>query len=255
LENKPKVLVWDLETGFNKAAIFSIFNKYLPFSAITQERYIICGTLKELGKDSIYCISLLEDMDRFEEDPSDDKYVVTVLHKELSKADALIAHYGDAYDIKFFNTRAVYHGLPPLHNVVTIDTKKVAKEKFLFNSNRLDYLGKFLGCGSKIKTGEQLWHDCLNGSVEAVQKMLDYNIQDVLLLECVYNKLAPYVTSRINFNIFDRASCPSCGSKDIVRKGFVYTRVNRYQGYKCKGCGHRFRSGRAEKDFSSAALR
>lgn len=254
-KSKPLIYVWDLETSFNKAAIFSIFNKFLPFSAITQERYIICGSYKKLDSPSVYSVSQLQDMERFKRDPSDDYFVVKELHKALSKADALIAHHGDAYDIKFFNTRAMYNGLPPLHNIITIDTRKIAKNKFYFNSNKLDYLGKFLGCGMKIKTGEQLWHDCLNGDVKAVERMVEYNVEDVLLLERIYKKLAPYAPAKMNFNIFNRDSCPSCGSINIVKKGFEYTRVNKYQGYGCKSCGHRFRSGRAERDYDTAALR
>jgi hypothetical protein len=253
--NKPKILVWDLETGFNKAAIFSLFSKWTPPSNILQERYIICGGYKELDSDKTHCISVIDDITRFGNDPADDKYVVEKLHAVLSSADVLIAHYGDSYDIKYFNTRALFHGLPPLPNVITIDTLKIAKNKFMFNSKKLDYLGQFLGCGKKIETNNQLWHDCLNGDVGAVQKMNEYNIQDVDLLEEVYKKLAPYAPAKMNYNIFNRDACPSCGSININKKGFVFTRVNKYQGYLCKSCGHRFRSGAIIKEHTSPALR
>lgn len=251
----PKILIWDLETGVNVARIFSLFPKYIPHTALQSERYIICGAFKELGGDETSCISLIDDIERFIKDPTDDYYVVAMLHGELSKADALIAHYGDKFDVKYFNTRCVYHGFNPLPNIIQIDTYKIAKSKFLFNSNKLDYLGQFLGLGNKIKTTEQLWTDCLAGKVSAVQEMVEYNIEDVDLLERVYNKLAPFVPARMNHNLFtDNQNCPLCGSFQIIKKGFVYTRVNKYQGYLCKSCGHRFRGGAAEKKEQKGAV-
>ena len=35
-------------------------------------------------------------------------------------------------------------------------------------------------------------------------------------------------------------TCPSCGSTDLQKKGFVYTRGDKRQGYRCKSCERRF---------------
>jgi len=254
-KDKIRILLWDLETGYNLATIFSLFSKYTPPSSILQERYIICGTVKELGSSEVKTFSVIDEIERFVKDPSDDEYVVKALHEELSTADVIIAHYGDSFDLKFFNTRAVYHGLTPLPNIITIDTCKIAKSKFLFNSNKLDYLAKFLGVGRKIETNEKLWHGCLIGDVSSVQKMIKYNIQDVEILEGVYVRVAPFAPAKMNYNILNRDACPSCGKIDIVKKGFAYTRVGKYQAYLCKSCGHRFRSGTAIKEQTIPALR
>jgi hypothetical protein len=251
----PKILFWDIETGFNKTAIFGLGKRWVPHTAVLQERYIICAAFKWLGKDETFAVSLLDDLDKFVADPTDDYLTVTRMHSVLSEADAIVAHYGDNFDIKFFNTRALAHGLDPICNVIQIDTCKMAKAKFMFNSNKLDYLGSFLGLGKKIKTDEQLWHDCLMGKPSAVEEMVAYNIEDVNLLERVYLKLRPFLPARMNFNIFDRDACPKCGHTHVQKRGFQYTLVCKYQRYKCMGCGGWFRGGKAIKEWDTPALR
>ena len=239
--SKPAVLFYDLETGFNLATIFSLHHpeKYIPYKAIRKERYIICGSWKWQGQKRVNAVSVLDDPSRFDISPTDDYEVVAKLHSILSTADAIVAHYGDNFDIKFFNTRALYHGFSPIPSVIQIDTCKMAKQKFLFNSNALDYLGQFLGIGKKITTHFQLWLDCFNGKKKAIRGMVKYNKQDVILLEEVYNALAPYCDSKLNNNLFtNNRVCPSCGSSSLTRQGFKYTRVAVKQQVQCKDCGH-----------------
>lgn len=257
----PNILLWDLETGYNVATIFSLFTRsgMLPYQAIQQERYIICGSFKTLGKGKTRAVSLLGDRDRFNEDPTDDEFVVRSLHESLSEADALVAHYGDNFDIKFFNSRAIYHGLDPLPEIPQIDTYKIAKNKFLFNSNKLDYLGQFLGVGEKIKTDEGLWAACFQGKVSAVRDMVTYNIQDVDLLERVYQKLAPYAQQaqrKINMNHYygDNNVCPTCGSGDLHRRGYRYTRVSKFARFQCQECGS-WSSAPIRKDETLGVIR
>jgi hypothetical protein len=246
--NDPKILLWDLETGYNVATIFSLFNRSgrLPYQSIQQERYIICGAYKTLGAEKVNAISLLGDRERFAEDPTDDYYVVTELYKVLEGADALVAHYGDKFDMKYFNARAIYHGLSPLPDIPTIDTYKIANAKFLFNSNKLDYLGQFLGVGRKIETTEKLWAKCFQGNRKAVQDMVTYNKQDVELLEDVYRKLAPWAQNsqrKLNMNHFygdgETMTCPRCGGHHLHRRGYYYTTVKKFARFQCQNpsCG------------------
>lgn len=248
-----KIIMWDIETGFNVATIFSLFQRggMLPTDSILQERYIICAAWKEFGAKKVESVSVLDNPKRFKKSVVDDYHVVKTLHKVLSEADAIVAHYGDAFDIKYFNTRCVFHGLEPVHDLIQIDTYKIAKGKFLFNSNRLDYLGKMLGVGQKIKTNSELWLKCLNGSKTAIKEMLKYNKQDVNLLEKVYIKLAPYVPAKLNRNILDNNACPLCGSTNLEERGKRYTRTRQYQRYHCLDCGHWSQSCRSDEDIKA----
>lgn len=239
--NKPNVLIWDIETGFNVAGIFELFPRNgIYYKNIINEKYIISAAFKKLGEGKVWAYSLLDDPERFKKDPTDDYVVVKAIHETLSQADAVVAHYGDKYDIKFVNTRSIYHGFGPLPPVIQIDTYKIAKAKFLFNSNRLNYIGNYLGLGSKISTNQALWMDCLRGIKRAVTDMVTYNKQDVLLLEKVYQKLAPYVPAKLNRLLFNEGDecCPLCGSENLKPRGWSYTRTRTYRRFKCGDCSH-----------------
>jgi len=244
---KPRIILWDIETTHNLVATFRLFGEdYIPPQNIIQERYIVCAAWKELGESKVHTVATTDDAARYKADPHDDYHVVKTLHDMLSEADVLVHHNGDAYDIKFFRGRAIVHGLPPLPPIKMVDTKKVAKTHFLFNSNRLDYLGKFLGLGRKASTTPGLWLEVLKGNKKAVKEMVVYNIQDVLLLENVFKQLQPYVTN-INQHLFtDGTGCPRCGSKHVQSRGVHRAESRAYQRFQCQGCGGWFKHAKAE---------
>ena len=234
-----KVIIWDIETCFNIAAIFGLFEDRTSPSNILKERYVICVAWKELNEKKTHAVSVLDDMPRFLKDPNDDYYVVKRIHEVLSGADAIVAHYGDAFDIKMFNSRVIYHKLPPLPNLIQIDTYKLAKSKFKFNSNKLDYLGTYLGVGKKMSTTPGLWMKCLQGNQSAIKEMVKYNKQDVDLLEDVYKILAPYTPNKINRALISNTHvCPLCESSNLHKRGFTYTKTATWQRYNCTDCGH-----------------
>ena len=252
---EPKILLWDIETGYNLVTVFGLFgNKYIPHYALQQERYMICGSWKLLGKDKVHSVSLLNDKDRFKNDPADDYCVTKVLHELLSEVDAVVAHNGDNFDMKFFNSRAIFHGLPPVPPVHQIDTLKIAKRFFRFNSNRLDYIGRYLGMSGKLDTNPDLWLRCMKGEAKAVKEMVQYNKQDVLLLENVYKRLAPYDDKGVNFNLFvdeDDPVCPKCGSHKLTKRGTRKLATRIYRRYQCSSCGGWSRSVACNREDSA----
>ena len=258
MKKSLKIYAWDIETGYNQANIFQLINKHrpIPHSAIQSERYIICAVFKDIESGRFKTVSQIQDKKRFKKDPTDDEYVVREIHQILSESDGAIAHYGDNFDMKFFNTRAIYHGLPPISQVIQIDTYKIARNKFMFNSNSLDYIGKYFGFGGKINVSQQLWEDCINGKQRAVRDMVTYCKQDVDLLEKVYHRLAPYVPAKVNMNTaHDVDCCPLCASENFKKDGKVTLRTGRYQAYRCNDCGHFFRDGSIIKNDRAPLLR
>lgn len=237
----PKILVWDIETSHTLAAIFSLFKDNTRHSDIIQEWYIICAAWKWLGDKDTQSVSVLDDPKRFAKNPNDDYHVVKVLHDILSQADAIVHHYGDNFDIKKLNTRLIHYGFDPLPPIVQIDTYKICKSKFKFMSNRLDYVGHYLGVGGKMDTTPGLWLECLRGVKRAVRDMVAYNKQDVELLEKVYVKLAPFAPTKLNMNHFygddEDPVCRLCASSHLQKRGFRYSTVSKFQRYQCQECG------------------
>jgi len=238
--NHPKILIWDIETSHTLAAIFGLFQPSTPHHNILQEWYIICAAWKWLGTKQTKAISVADFPEEFKKDPNNDYYVIKHIREVISGADAIVHHYGDNFDIKKFNTRLIYHGLEPLPPIIQIDTYKIAKKAFKFMSNRLDYIGKYLGLGGKLETSPGLWLRCLQGIKSAVKEMVGYNKQDVDLLEKVYIRLAPFVPAHLNLNHFYGTNfekvCPRCGGSHLQSRGFRLTKVSKFRRFQCQEC-------------------
>lgn len=245
---EPRIVLYDLETSLQTVAVFQLKNQdWINPENIITERYIISASWKDLGESRVHAVSVLDDPKRYAADPHDDFHVVNELHRLLSSADVVVAHNGDQFDQKYVNTRILYHGLPPLPPITSIDTCKVAKQRFLFNANRLDYLGAYLKVGRKKPTTSGLWLKVLNGSKSAIREMVEYNKQDVLLLERVFLKLRPYIQNHVNRELFGKTGCPRCGSNHVQSRG-VHRAISRvYQRFQCQKCGGWFRSVKNDK--------
>lgn len=253
---EPRILLYDLETSLQTVAVFQLAgNDYIQPQNIIQERHIICAAWQWLGEKTVHTVSLLDDPERYAADPHDDRYVVETLHTLMSEADVLIAHYGDSFDNKYVKTRILYHQLDPLPPIQTIDTKKVAKQHFYFNSNKLDYIGQYLGVGRKLAHGPGLWLDILKGgknAIAAIQKMVVYNVGDVELLRNVFLKLRPFISTHINRELFGDTGCPRCGSKKVQSRGTYYALTRTYRRWQCiGGCKGWFKTLRADKESAS----
>lgn len=185
-KNKPKKrLFFDLEVSPNIVFTWSVGRDIsLTPDSIIQERAIICVCYKWEGQNKVHSIEWKK---------GDDRDLVSRFSKIIDSADEIITQNGDAFDVKWLRTRCIYHQVPVSPKFNSIDTLKMARASFKFNSNKLDYMGGFLKVGKKIKTEFNLWRDItLNNSKKAMSKMVSYCKQDVDLLEDVYNKLQKY---------------------------------------------------------------
>lgn len=245
---EPRIVLYDIETSHNVIAKFDLREEFTNPANIIQERYIICAAWKTLGATHTQATSGLDNPARFAKHPHDDKHVVKTLHAALRQADAIIAHNGDKFDLRWLQGRMLFHGLPPLPPIKSIDTLKMARRTFYLNSNRLDYLGKYLGLGGKTTTPGGLWMDVLRGQKKAVRTMVEYNKRDVELLEQVYLKILPYTTTALNLQLFaETGGCPHCGSDHYVACGYRQTLTQVYRRFVCRDCRKWFVSRKAEK--------
>jgi DNA polymerase elongation subunit (family B) len=228
----PKVLLFDIETMSNKAYVWGKYEQ--DVIAYIEEGYMLSWSAKWLGGKQI--TKGLCSYPNYKPGP-DDRKLVEDLHKLISEADIVIAHNGDRFDVKKMNTRFIFHGLTPPEPYKTVDTLKVAKRHFAFNSNKLDDLGDFLKVGRKVKhPGFELWLGCERGDQKSWDLMLKYNKQDVILLEQVYLKLRPWIRGHENV-ARDEVSCPKCNSKKLQSRGTGWSSGIEYQRYQCSDCG------------------
>ena len=124
----------------------------------------------------------------------------------------------------------------------TIDTLKISRNKFRFNSNRLNYIAQYLGIGQKIKTEFNLWKDIvLRKDKTAMDKMVKYCKKDVQLLEKVHKFLNNHTLAKTHYGVaygHDRGTCPECGSDElqIRSRRITSTGLKKIQ-YQCQTCG------------------
>ena len=234
---EPKILLFDIETAPNLGYVWGKWEQDVV--SFKEHWYMLSFAYKWLGEKQTHVVSL-PDFKLYKKDKANDRELVNKLWELFNEADVLIAHNGDEFDVKKVNSRFIQHGMVPPKPFQTIDTKKVAKRYFKFDSNNLDDLGQYLGLGRKLQTGGfDLWLGCISGDKESWKRMCNYNKQDVVLLEQVYLKLRPWMTNHPNMNLLtgEAHTCPNCGCLKVSKQGFKRSRTGIRQQYKCGDCG------------------
>lgn len=251
--------MYDLEVSPNFGAVWRLWKQNVPVNMIERDWFIMSYAAKWLGSDKVMYKDLRDLA------PTDyetgDLVLLKHLHSLLGQADIVVAHNGKRFDNKMLNARFIINGLPPLHNYKVVDTLLVSRSQFGFPSHSLEYLStrllpeEFQKRKSAKYPGYALWKECLQGNLEAWQEMEDYNRQDVVALEALYLKLRPWVIGHPNVGNLtetepDKETCPKCGSTDLHKRGTYHTQTQRYQRYRCNGCGgwSRGRFTQANKD-------
>ena len=235
--DKQKILFIDIETAPHLSYVWEKWETNVI--AFKEYGYLLCYAYKWLGDKKVTAVGGSK---------MSTKKLVESLYKLFNEAEIIVAHNGDSFDIKMANQYFIKEGFSPPHQYKTVDTKKLAKSKFRFVSNKLDDLGDYLGLGRKINTGGfELWQGCMNGNQKAWKKMLEYNRQDVALLEKVYNKLVPWCKHPIVHVL--GSGCRVCGGKSLQQRGWMYqdSGKSKRKKFSCNSCG-RWSLGELQKN-------
>tara|TARA_R110002126_G_scaffold26526_1_gene89534 strand:- start:991 stop:1755 length:765 start_codon:yes stop_codon:yes gene_type:complete len=208
-----KRLFYDIETSFNVSVCWRAgYNLTINPGDIIHERAIICICYKWESEQDVQFLTW--------DKKQSDKAMIKAFLKVMAQADEIVAHNGDRFDLKWIRTRALLHGVDVMPSPKTIDTLKWAKRYFNFNSNKLDYIAKYLGVGQKMDTGGlDLWKDIVfKKDQQAMDKMVDYCKMDVTVLEAVFNKLNSYTTPSTHYAVMDgdeKYCCPECTNYNV----------------------------------------
>lgn len=225
----------DIETSPNIGFFWSAgHDQRVPAENIIKERAIICIAWKWQGEDKVHTVA-------WNQRQSDKKLLVEFI-AALAEADEVVAHNGTRFDLPWQRARAVFHNLRGFPDVKLVDTLRIAWTKFRFNDNRLDYLAKFLGLGAKISTGFNLWRTVvLDNDRAALKRMVEYCAHDVVLLERVYERLAPYDKPKSHVGVLGGKPvwvCPRDGSTNVRKNKTRTTPSGALQHImRCNDCG------------------
>jgi len=235
MTTKRKRLYFDIETAPNIGFFWqSGFKLNIGPQNIIKERAIICICYKWEEDKETHALSW--------DSKQCDKKMLSDFIKVLNTADEIVGHNGDKFDLAWVRTRCLYHKLDMFPTYTSIDTLKVARSKFKFNSNKLNYIATFLGIGQKIKTDYDLWKDIvLKKDAKAMDKMIKYCKMDVVLLEKVHKALSNHIPAKTHYGVIFggyKGSCPECGSDDIIKKDRRILASGTIKIiYRCKTCG------------------
>ena len=237
-----KVLFWDIENTPNTVATFGIGHKVsIGHNQVLEHSKIICISYKDPGWKKAKVL-------KWDVRKKCDKAMLKQFVKIANKYEILIAHNGDAFDLKVFKGRLYANKIKPLTNVLTLDTLKLSRKNFRIPSHRLDYHSKLNGHSGKDSMCFEDWlhitYEPHNSKkyIDAMNKMVKYNIKDTDILEGVFFDMLPYCdTLPIHLGLLisgNKEGCPKCGEDKSVKWGSYTTKSNVYQKLYCKGCGH-----------------
>lgn len=236
----PKVLLVDIETAPIIASVWGLWDQTVSLNMIKSDWHLLAWSAKWLDEP----VNKIMYMDqRNAKDVEDDTKILKGIWQLLNEADIIITQNGKSFDEKKLNARFIMKGFKPPSSFKHIDTKQIASRKFAFTSNKLEYMTdklctKYKKLAHHKFSGFSLWRECLKGNLKAWKEMEKYNKYDVLSLEELYKKLAPW-DSTVNFNIYTDKSetvC-NCGNDTFKKDGFAFTSIGKYQRYNCKKCG------------------
>lgn len=226
-----KRLMIDVEVAPNLATLWGIYNQNVGINQLLETSRVMCFTAQWYGDKHAYFGS--------EYDMGHEEMIVS-LHELLDEADAVIHYNGKKFDIPVINREFLKYGMHPPSPYKQIDLMLTVKKNFRFVSNKLDHVCDELGIGRKASTGgHELWLKCMDGDPKAWKTMEKYNIQDVLLLEELYERLLPWISDHPNMALYVDANnpvCPNCGGDHLQKRGLAYTTTMTYQRYQCQDC-------------------
>lgn len=243
-----KILLLDIETAPNKVYSWGLYDQDIHIDQIVEPGYTLCWAAKWHGKPRVEYDSVHH---------SSTKSMVKRIYELVNEADAIVHYNGRKFDMPHLKREFLQFKLAPPTHYYDIDLLTQVRKHFKFSSNKLDYVAQQLGLGSKVKhKGMTLWKECMDGCPKAWTTMKKYNIQDVRLLERVYDELLPWLTNHPNWGLYvdsDRPTCRNCGSTNVVKVGLARTNTQTYQRYRCKDC-HAPLRGRSRVTQTPAGL-
>lgn len=183
-----KILLLDIETTPMQVYTWGLWDQNIGINQIIKHTEMMCFGAKWLGGKKVTFKSVHHD---------GKEAMLAELHKLMDEADILVGWNSAAFDHKHIRREFLEAGLTPPSETKDLDLMSVVKANFLFASNKLDYVAQKLGVGAKVKhSGFDLWLGCMDGNDKSWREMKKYQIQDVELLDHLYDVLLPWLPGK-----------------------------------------------------------
>lgn len=180
--------------------------KYIHHENLIHSYYIICWSASYLGNNKVWsgCVTPEQAL-RWT-----DKEILQPLRDLMASADIIAGHNVDAYDLKRANTRFLLNGIEPVLEKKTEDTLKIARTKFSFESNTLDFINKALGLRPKDDISATDWNAIVRtGDEAALHRAMKYNRGDVVGGKAMLERLRKYSGKKVGYGSVSLESEPN----------------------------------------------
>lgn len=192
IRSTPRELYFDIEVSPNMAFLWSLKvpSKYVNSDMIVKDWYCISWAASWMDSREVFSGRVSpREAKRW-----DDSKILKPLWSLLDDADIVIGHNSSAFDVKKINTRFLLHGMGVPRPYRQLDTLKIARKYFAFESNKLDYLNARLGNLPKHEMELSDWiRICLHGDERTLERMVKYNRGDVVEGKKLYAKMRDWV--------------------------------------------------------------
>ena len=224
-----RILIVDIETKPSLAYIWSLWDESVPLARLIEAGEMISWAAKWVGDPEVEFRSVYHDSK---------KKMVKGIWKLLDEADVVLHFNGKKFDIPHIQREFLEMELPPPSPFKQIDLLHTVRSQFRFVSNKLEHVSTELGLAGKAHNdGFALWVRCMEREAKAWEQMKKYNIQDVILLEEMYDRLLPWIKNHPSFAAFNSEDvCTKCGSDKLERRGYAVLTTGRFQRFQCKDC-------------------
>lgn len=163
----------------------------------------------------------------------------------FDSADIIVGHNMGRFDGPLLMSGWAEMGLPAPSPYKVIDTLKVARQVFGFESNTLDALNKRLGVDAKTDRYDVATaRAAVSGDKDAQEKLASYNRGDIVASEALFDRLRPYAKGLPHMGMWadSEIACPNCGHDMTATGKTVHANVQAYEGMVCPSCGAHGRS-------------
>lgn len=235
-ESASKVVTFDIERMKGRAEVEfwdlgDFKNRRIHADDVTLWPRTICLAWREYGKKRVEFASEWDDGRE------------GMLHRAwemFDQADVLYGHNVDGFDVKKLNAEWALMGLPPPTPFKTVDTLKLARRRFGYESNTLNALCVRLDIVAKTdRFDAEVARAALAGDKAAQKRLKGYNIGDVKASEALVDALRAWVDNHPHDKhgtIDDRLTCPSCWGTNLTRNGTKLANQITYTMWRCE-CG------------------
>lgn len=253
--NGPKILIFDIETAPYTFSAWSPKQDYIGHHQMREDRCVLAWAAKWLGDPPSKMIYADQ---RERKDMRNDKALLKKLHPLLEEADVVVTKNGKRFDQPVVFGRMAVNDISPPMPFRHEDVESLFRKHFALPYYNMDYLSqvfckKYKKGRHKKFSGHELWDECLARNPAAWAEMEKYNRLDVLVTEELLEVISPWGTS-VDLNPMRPGEvfrC-QCGSDNLQKRGFRWTKTSKFQQYQCMDCrGWITESGAANNLLSS----